>query len=329
MAISGERPMPVPGVPPRREKDHGPSQADIDAANAGQLAPKGVEKAIHRFARSKAVKLGLVGGAAVGAYQVPAIQRAVDSIYHDTLQKLGLEVPTSFDNKADKGVIGDNNIVKASLSEIQQQSPEPLVEKDNLASFLFPFQLPESARVTYGKTLSAYEEALIATLPPEARAEATKKGITDTVNFTLPKDTLIYTSVNGHILAASSKKTLENPNFADWARLFYYDETKDRTYVLSFGSTDPNAFDSLVPTQGNEPTVWRGTSWEQLPTIKQGTPILKTTKENQLVSINVRAYKGKIVGPQADIVDKTSYATTPQFLTTATPEGQKLLVLAK
>lgn len=132
MAISGERPIPYPGVPPKKGKDHGPSQKDIDAANAGQLAPKGAERFIQRLARSWAIRLGLVASASYGAYQVPAIQRAVDSVYHDTLQKLGLEavvVPTTFNPSALKGVLGEENTVQINAAEYSEVAP-PIIEGD-------------------------------------------------------------------------------------------------------------------------------------------------------------------------------------------------------
>ncbi|MDP2632946.1 MAG: hypothetical protein Q8P25_04480, partial [Candidatus Curtissbacteria bacterium] len=94
MAISGEHPFP--GVPPKQKQDQGPSQKDMEDANAGRLAPGGIERFIHKVAKSPATKVGLITGTiAAGGYEayqnVPAIHQAVDSAYHNLLQTLGAE----------------------------------------------------------------------------------------------------------------------------------------------------------------------------------------------------------------------------------------------
>lgn len=332
MAISGERPLPYPGVPPKKGKDHGPSQKDVDAANAGQLAPNAVERFIQRLGKSRTVRVGAVAGTAgVGVYAYatnPDFHQTIDSAYHNLLQILGREavVPPSFDNKADKGVIGDSNIQFISQEEAKKSNLQP-VGTDTSLTFLFPFQLPEGTKVTYEKSLSER-------LPTQAiQTEAAQKGIKDHIDLVLPKDASMRAPVSGHVLAVNSQKNPENQNFSEWARVFYYDEGKDMTYVFWVFAFDEssgnNPFHSFVPTQENIPSAWTGRNWEKLPKIQQGEPILKTNKADQQIRLNIKAYKGKVVGPQAEVVDKTLTLVTPQFLTTTASGEQKLLVLTK
>ena len=289
MAISGERPMPYPGVPPKRGKDHGPSQKDIDAANAGQLAPKGAEKFLYRLTRNWAVRLGLVAGAGYGAYQVPAIQRAVDSIYHDTLQKLGLEavVPTTFDNKADKGVIGDNNILPLSPGEI---SSLPSFDEQGPV-FLSPIKNNPSPKEvsTYNKTMNDNIG-----LRKEVSANARKEGIRDKIEFpSLPTDTVLVAPIDGYafsMLEDDLPGTKDKPllrgitiEFLDPKTNILYFVNIAADYSQGTSIENQRTMENLISEAPRKSAEnYNGKDWKKGLNIQRGTPILKLTKETRI-----------------------------------------------
>lgn len=341
MAISGERPVPYPGVPPKRKKDHGPSQTDIDAANAGQLAPNAVERFIQRLGRSRTAKIGLAAGTAgVGIYAYatnPNFQQTIDSAYHNLLQILGREavVPTTFDNKATSGVIGDKNIQFISQEEAKKSNLQP-VATDTSLTFLFPFQLPEGAKITYEKSLSER-------LPTQAiQTEAAQKGIKDQVDLNIPRDATISASFDAHVVISMGReKYNEDPTKAVGLNIVFYNPEQDKTYQIRIFTLDSDGqkgyLDSLSPSLQLPPNysldLLRGTNWKQWPIAKQGQQLVKTT-QNQPIRITIEAYKGDKIGPEAAISeaarkDKTASVVTPQFLTTTASGEQKLLVLTK
>lgn len=115
-----------PIAEPRTDGVIAPSPEDVEAANAGALAPGRTRSFIESLSRSWAVRLGLVGVGGYAAYQnVPAFQEFADQTYHDTMQKLGLEVfvPTAFNNNTDKGVIGARNATPVTQREIDRLYP--------------------------------------------------------------------------------------------------------------------------------------------------------------------------------------------------------------
>lgn len=291
MAVERPMPsMPYPGVPPKRGKDHGPSQADIDAANAGQLAPKGAEKFLQRLARNWAVRLGLIAGVGYGAYQVPTIQRAVDSVYHDTLQKLGLEavvVPTTFDNKADKGVIGDNNILPLSPGEI---SSLPSFDEQGPV-FLSPIKNNPSSKgvSTYDKTMNDNIG-----LSKEVSANARKEGIRDKIEFpSFPTDTVLVAPIDGYafsMLEDDLPGTKDDPllrgitiEFLDPKTNILYFVNIAADYSQGTSIENQRTMENLisnVPRQSAENR--NGKDWKKGLNIQRGTPILKLTKETRI-----------------------------------------------
>ena len=100
-------PFPKPLQPPTKE--------EAEAANRGDYKEGGITGFIKKH---PLISGGTAAGiAAAAAYEaVPAFHQAVDSTYHDVMQKLGVEivVPLTFGNKAGSGVIGDNNIYPLS-----------------------------------------------------------------------------------------------------------------------------------------------------------------------------------------------------------------------
>lgn len=105
---------------------------------------------IRRLAQNLAVRLGFatlaLSGSGYAAYQeIPAVHRTIDNVIGKVF---GDEVPNTFDNKIDNGVIGDNNIVRMTREEIQQL---PSFDKDGKPILLFPFTPPEGQTITFTK----------------------------------------------------------------------------------------------------------------------------------------------------------------------------------
>ena len=143
-------PFPKPLQPPTKE--------EAEAANRGDYKEGGITGFIKKH---PLISGGTAAGiAAAAAYEaVPAFHQAVDSTYHDVMQKLGVEivVPLTFGNKAGSGVIGDNNIYP--LSEEAKANLQP-VGTDTTLTFLFPFQLPPGAKIQYERGWNSRDPAL-------------------------------------------------------------------------------------------------------------------------------------------------------------------------
>ncbi len=324
----------------------GPTPQEVQEVNRR----RGKKSMVSRLAGSTSAKLAaaivILGGGYEAYHDVPAIHEELDSLYNKTLQQLGIEtvVPQEFNNKTSEGVIGKNNIHIISRQEAMTANLKP-VAADNSLTFLFPIQLPEGgARVQYIRHLTGYTFAEPQAVPTQDRQrqeeaiaqqeELKQKGIKDSIDFVLPIDSIIIAPVDGHILITKSQQNSnEDPNRAQFARFFFYQPETDITYALWFSDLDASPisapFYSFNLVQDDTPDLWRGTSWENLPVIQQGMPMLRTTKDGQRVELNIKAYKGKVVGPQAEIIYKTASPITPDFLTVTDPASgkQKLVAL--
>lgn len=300
-----------------------PTQEEIEAANAGVLVPGKTGSFIEKLAHNWAVRLGLVTGTSVASYQVPAIHERIDAAYLDILDRLGLAivVPPTFDNKLDKGAIGENNTVTLPLSEIQPRFPDQVVEQDHALTMLFPFQLPEGTKAKFEKSLAEF-------LGTHAiRDEAQKNNVKDHVDIPLPKGTTVIAPVSGNALIMEA---LDNKQMSSIARFFYYDQTTNTTYALLIFTHDASGghtyFQPLTESQPN--TKWDGEKWKNLPRVAQGTPVLKTIRDNQVITLSVTAYNGQnIVLATTDAPKGSSYVVTPQFLTQEENGQQKIVVL--
>lgn len=284
---------------------------------------------LEKVLKSRVFRLGLaIGVVGLGARADEAYRYDVIPIH----QSIENSASAIFDNTKDKGIIGEQNITSLTLSVLQATYPEQIITKNNSIQFLLPFNLPTGTTVSYEKKLS---DRLMGDSDGSVKANAEKNSIKDSVVFTLPKGKPIFASADAHVMLAKGREDRnENPNMAESARVFYYDAKQDKTYVFFFfDETNPTKiglFEPLFSMQENVPDSWRGTNWERLPLVKQGQPLIKTTVENQKVNLNIKAYKGKKVGPEAELVDKTFSLVTPQLLTTPDINGnQKVVTLEK
>lgn len=284
---------------------------------------------LDKVLKSRIFRLGLAMGIiGLGARADEAYRYDVIPIH----QSVENSASAIFDNTKDKGVIGDQNIVRLTAPQIQKMFPEQAIGTNNTFTFLLPFDISATTQVTYEKNLS---DRLIGDSDGSIKADAGKNGIKDNLIAILPKDKILFASFDAHVMLAKGREDRnENPNMAESVRVFYYDAKQDKTYVfLFFDETNPTAiglFEPLFPMQENVPDSWRGTNWEKLPLAKQGESLVKTTVENQKVKFNIKAYKGKKVGPEAELVDKTFFLATPQLLTTPDINGnQKVVILEK
>lgn len=108
---------------------------------------------IQRLVQNLTVRLGLVtlalGGSGYAAYQeIPAVHRTVDNLFGRVSTE---DVPNTFDNNLDKGVIGDNNIVRMTRKEIQKL---PKFDKNGKILRTFPVALTAGEQVQYQKEFS-------------------------------------------------------------------------------------------------------------------------------------------------------------------------------
>lgn len=283
---------------------------------------------LEKVLKSRVVRLGL----AMGVIGLNA--RADEAYRYDVIpihQNVENSVSAIFDNTKDKGIIEEQNIASLTLSVLQATYPEQIITKNNSIQFLLPFNLSTGTTVSYEKKLS---DRLMGDSDGSVKANAEKNSIKDSVVFTLPKGKPIFASADAHVMLAKGREDRnENPNMAESARVFYYDAKQDKTYVFFFfDETNPTKiglFEPLFSMQENVPDSWRGTNWESLPLAKQGQPLIRTTVENQKVNLNIKAYKGKKVGPEAELVDKTFFLVTPEFLTTIENVGVEKIVALK
>lgn len=303
-----------------------PTAEEAKAANAGEYTPRGANRFLYNISRNWAVRLGLVGAAGVVAYQsVPQIQEFVDARYHDALQALGLEIniPPTFNNAALEGVIGAQNTEALSLSKIQEQFPRQVIEQGNTLTFLFPFQVPEGAKAKYARRFTGM------LVNPEATTEAIQNQVKDQVIFTLPEGATIIAPATGNVLIYEPLQDPgDNPTLSFGALVFYYDKALDTTYLIRFGPGDMgrNVFEPLQPILKPLTWDWGDTNWQKLPIIQRGQPLLKLPRDRD-VRITIRAYRGEIVGPRGDVIDKTLFVLTPNFLTTTEDRQEKMIVL--
>lgn len=227
------------------------------------------------------------------------------------------------------GTIEDNNTVELTSSEIKQMLLNQ-TDGENDLSLFFPYGLPPGTKSSFERTLS---ERFTGDNDGSLKAEAEKNNIKDNIIQPLPKNTPIRSPANGHIMIAKGKEEWgEDPNKASWIRVFEYNEKEDITYVYwFFDITDQNKkffFDPLKSMQENAPGIWRGTNYEDLPIVKLGEDLAKTT-DNQTVQLNVKGYRGKKVGPEAEIIDETFFPVNLHYLTTVDSDGVERVIVQK
>lgn len=287
-----------------------PTQEEIKAANSGAYASKGFAKRVMDFMKRVPAPVK-IGGAVAGIAGLGAVVHEIVGAQ---------EVPSIFRNSDDRGVLGNNNIQLVTLPEFQNQHLQQVVAEGKRITILNPFQLPEGVSASYVKSLSDR-------LPTEElRQQAEKDGIKDSTDFILPKDTTIIASMDARILLAKGRVSVnEDPNMSSMMWIYYYDDKQDVTYQFWFFTVDSSGLLPLVEMQEFTPETARGTNWQNLPIMQQGFQIVKTTKDNQQLRLNVKGYRGKVVGPQAEIVDKTAFFPNVNFFTNEA--GEKALGL--
>ncbi len=255
MAISGEHPFP--GVPPKQKQDQGPSQKDIEDANAGRLAPGGIEKFIHKVAKSPTIRVvGATGAIAAGGYEayqnVPAIHQAVD----DTINKISAipgvgfdaltQSPDSFNPKWKGARLTSRNTVSVPASE-QHAAQYDLSSKT--MSIPLPFEVKNGMEITVKRENQNFP----------------------TLAFNnIPDGTIIYAPIDGRfsMTIASSGTSLAGIHFLD---------EKGRQHILGFEMADASPVSPayLVQYGPNEKITLENSAWSPKigVQVKAGTPL--------------------------------------------------------
>ncbi len=325
-------PLPKPLQPPTAE--------EAEAANRGDYREDRITGFIKKHPLISSV--AAAGIAATAAYETaPAFHQAVDSTYHDIMQRLGVEivVPPSFNNKAGEGALGDNNIHAISKEEAKSLNLQP-VGTDTTLTFLFPFQLPPGAKIQYERGIGIPEPGPAEMLPTEDRKsqeeavakykEFKRKGIRSEIDFVLPKDTIIIAPIDAHVSIGYGIPSL-NPD-QDSTKgygmvLIYYSQQENITYVIKIFNLDNNTGMDVIEKlpRFDDNKYFSGVGWKELPEVEKGKPLLRTTADSQTLALTIEAYEGDKKG----LGTKAMSVVTPQFLTTTDTGNQKLLVLEK
>ena len=225
-----------------------------------------------------------------------------------------------FDNGADKQEINNSNTYFLTPGNIGNFDLKPVIDKEaGTITFLFPFKIAED---TSGKIEFSLPESPES--PPVGRV-LSKFPITGMPIVTPDKDVHVY-------LIRGVEEWGEDPNKAAGARMYKYYEEYDVTIVLWFFDEGKIAkrwnFNPLLPMQDFDKMVGRGTNWEKLPVVDALTEVMTTTEPNQPVALNVMAFRGKIVGSDAEIVGD-DFLLKPAFFTTDSDGTEKTLAIKK
>ena len=333
MATTSPEGPQEPSRTPAANRDHlrvvwrgAPTKEEAAAANAGEYAPRGAERWLYDFTHSWATRLGLATAAVVGGvavYQnIPAIQEFVDNSYQSLREKFSPEtkVPTTFNNAAKEGIIGEANTEALTLEEIRELFPEQMVEQDNFLKFLFPFILPEGSEVKYERSSTPGGVFFDPKTGAEIRQERdwNKTIIRDNVTFNLPEGTIVINPATTHVGLGSIEgniKSGDDPNKSSGAAIVFYNERLDATYQLllfptgNIGVRTP--FEPLQPMQEKINKSDTGTEWKALPVIQQGEPLLRVPTD-LTVKLRIAAWHGQDVR----IWGQGNYfALAPDFIT--------------
>ncbi|MBI4037052.1 hypothetical protein HY385_01370 [Candidatus Daviesbacteria bacterium] len=112
----------------------GPTQEEMDAANRGDYAPRGLTKLLVNLSKSWLIRLGLVGGGAVITYvKVPAVHQFINSI-PEYLQNY------RHSSEVAKGVINPADAVYMTPEEYRKEGP-PTIKHDDV-NIPPPIKLP-------------------------------------------------------------------------------------------------------------------------------------------------------------------------------------------
>ncbi|MEK7533927.1 MAG: hypothetical protein AAB600_01180 [Patescibacteria group bacterium] len=307
----------------------GATKEDKDRANAatgGLTDQQGV---------STPVTLSLIGGAAlVGGVGGWLIRDAVAS---ENPSEISIDsFPNSFntgdsvpeiigltevsDNGVEKIVIGNYNIHFVDLEQAKQLNLEPVIDKKAGAiRFLFPFKIADSISGRIDLTPLPIES------PPVG--QALFEFSEENVSILAPAKAHVYL-----IRGRGVEEWGEDPNKAAQVRMYKYYEEDNTTVVWWFFdekvTTERYALNPLLLMQDFNKEVGRGTNWEKLPVVDALTEVATTTERNQPVRLNVMAYRGKIVGPNAEVAGD-DFLLKPQFFTTDSDGTEKILVIKK
>lgn len=304
-------------LPPVREKGLAPppTREEVKAANAGELAPRGIVKTVLDTAKRHPVITSGAGAAAVvtGFAAVEAYQGNIPGIHREAQ-------PFGFDNSAEKIAINQNNVQFVTLEQIQQQDLEPVINKETQTiEFLLPFKMPENTTGTIERIdLKRLNPNAPENLPPIVPIDFKFNNI---VKIIAPEKSHMY-------LIRGNPEFDQDPNFPAQVRFYKYYPEQDTTVVWWFFDNNPTKqghFITSLPMQDFDKFVLRGTNYEKLPIVDALTEVMTTSEINQPVHLDVMAYRGKVVGPEAEIAGD-DFLLEPKFQTTAT--GGQMAVIA-
>lgn len=258
-------PLPLPVR--ERELAPPPTKEEVRAANAGELAPRGITKKLLDAAKNHpVVTVGATaaviaaGFAAVEAYQgnIPGIHRSVDQ-------------GSSFDNKAIEGVIGDNNILRGVSKETIQNAPQ----FDEKGEPLLLIVTPKQGKVSrFEKKLSA--GGILPDILADAKARNSKNKM-EVDN--IAKDTDIPLPIDGYVFLM----IVERPGQSIFVGVKVEFMTPNNTLdYVNIGTTD-NRRQALVDAPRLSPENHNGRDYTKGLFLKRGTPIMRSLIDGNTV----------------------------------------------
>lgn len=272
------------------------------------------------LSRRNLLKAAVVGGA---SYLIgPKLWELTRYLWQNSQE----QVPSTFDNSLNEGVIGDNNTNHLSLPEINQKFPKQVVEEGSFLYFLSPIVLPDGTRMPYGKE-NVWEGGGANYPTEELNKEAKEKNIKDSVEFILPAGGILVSPVDGHGYIDMGYIYGHDPNVAEGFSVVFHDKIQNKTYKIWLfpAGKNPNInLVSLVPSLERPADKLGDMNWKNQPRMERGQPLIQATGD-QLMRLKLIAFKGEKIDGNATLVDKAQYLVTPRFYT----DNEKLVALQK
>jgi len=317
--IAPERPTTIPTLP--------------HPEPAPQIAPEKPKKHTGRNIALATTGLGVLGGAYAAYETIPAVHERIDSFRNTfnpadgprLVETKKVNPREAFDNGAKKTAIGPNKMYFIDLNNIDQFSLKSVINKEEQTiRFPFPFKMPAN-------TTGTIERIDLADTDPNAQ-DPTQRPPIAPVDFKFKNVVSVMAPERSHMyLIKGIQDWGQDPNLAGQVRFYKYYEEADVTVVWWIFDNNPTklgSFKNLLPMQDFKKETLRGTNWQDLPMVDALTEVMTTTEPNQPVQLNVMAYKGKIVGPEAEIAGN-DFLLKPQFSTVSPNGTEKLLAFKK
>lgn len=254
-----------------------------------------------------------LAGATVTAGATALAVNKIDQITNAIGSFTRKETPPTFDNKADKGIIGANNEMRVNIEDLQNI---PSFDKDNKPILLFPIKNPPAdLQISYAK-----EQGTVF-FPPELLAKAQQEGTKDTITLSsVPAGTEVIAPMDARVFTFSVVR--DGTTILTHMKVMFK-SPDNRLYQLDIG---PDFGQQLIDKRMDmsiDASAMTGNldQWEKGAEVKRGTTIFKTTKSTGIL-MSMQSW------PIPDVNTNTIISTrTPGNMQFATdPTSSKIIV---